>query len=239
MKNLLLIFFVSLPFINLGQTVEPIPKIVFKKLNNSYSKTLTIAPPKPKYVIPNKNHLKNIQALSIEQELKEYIKRNEIGLNKNYLKNKKIVPLSKKEESYQKAIENNKSKRAKRIAYKKNQLNKEDVKKHGLGIGLGVYINNYLGITNYLAGHFITLSYRYLVPISLTKARNKYIFFKTTQNTNFLTAGEFKKWSYLPTIELGLQKKALIHSIIIRQLDLQTILTILTVQFFILIIIMN
>jgi len=54
-KCLLLIYILLLPFINLGQIVQPIPKLVPNKLNNSYKKTLVITSPKPNYVLPTYN----------------------------------------------------------------------------------------------------------------------------------------------------------------------------------------
>ncbi len=88
-KDLLPIFFLLLPLINFGQTVQPIEKIVVTKINYTFKDSLIIPSPSPKYVIPI-HIVKPIETISIKKELEEYLKRNYIGLNENYFKNRII-----------------------------------------------------------------------------------------------------------------------------------------------------
>lgn len=90
------------------------------------------------------------------------------------------------------------------------KLPKKDAKKHSLGLGYGIYTNdNLFKQQKYLADDFFILSYRYLIPLQLTKCENKFIFLNTAQHINFLTfIDKYKKLSYLGTLEVGYQTKS-------------------------------
>jgi len=88
-KDLLPISFLLLPLINLGQTVQPIERIVVTKLDSTTKEGIKITPSNPKYVSPIHTE-KSIETISIKKELKEDIKANGIGLSENYFKNRII-----------------------------------------------------------------------------------------------------------------------------------------------------
>jgi len=146
-----------------------------------------------KIILPLDTLIKPIPKIGLTMQSKNFLPKidfSEINEGKQKVKSKKID--------------------CKKIDSLNISLPKKDAKKHGLGIGYGIYYNTkLLNQQKYLADNFLILSYRYLIPLQLTDCISKFIFLNTSQHINFLTfVDKYKKLSHLGSLELGYQRKS-------------------------------